>query len=371
MENLTAIEGQPYINTLLANGYETVEDPLRPGKQLLFKDNNLQNALWNTAQLNNYTIGIDGGTERTAYNVSLGYVDQGGIFAGTGYKRFSGLGNFSFRVTDKFRIDLNSQYQFNKTGFVNDQFVILTRGSRLTPLVRTYYDNGLPAPGENLNTRTRLHELFYDDRRISTDRFTIRLAGDYVIIKGLHYRPAISLLTSNFRHLFQQEQFPGTIQPGDPGQKFNQVSDDKQFLTDQLLQYDFGIGRHSLTALVGFNYTRNVNYNFSATSSRASNNYVFTIAEPIVRNENGQVRANYLGVGSSLNEFRSSSYFGQVNYDFDGRYLLGVALRYDGFSNFAPNKKFAFFPSASAGWNIARETFWKVSQVNQLKLRAS
>lgn len=371
LENLTAVEGQNYVNGLLANGYETVEDPARPGKQLIFKDNQLQSLLWKTAQLDNYTLGIDGGSDRAAYNVSMGYVNQGGVFLGTGYKRFSALGNFSFKVSDKFRIDVNSQYQFNKTGVVNNGNVILTRGTRLTPLIRTFYDDGTPAPGENFNTRLRTHEVYYDDRRISTDRFTVRVAGDYEIIKGLHYRPALSLLTSNFRHLYQMDAFPGAIQDPNPRQKFNQVSDDKQFLTDQLLQYDLNLGRHNVTALAGFNYTRNTNYGFSTTSTRASNDYVFTIAEPIVRVENGQVQPNYTSIGSSLNEVRSASYFGQVNYDFDGRYLLGAALRYDGFSNFAPNKKFAFFPSASAGWNIARESFWKADKVNQLKLRAS
>lgn len=371
LDNLTQVEGKPYVDRLLANGYETVEDPLRPGKQLLFKDNQLQDQLWNTAQLNNYTIGIDGGSDRVAYNVSMGYVDQGGIFLGTGYKRFSGLGNFQVRVSDKFRIDVNSQYQFNKTAVLDNQFIVLTRGSRLTPLVRTYYDSGLPAIGENVNTRIRLHELYFDDRRITTDRFTIRIAGDYEIVKGLHYRPAISLLTQNYRHLYQQDDFPGPIQYGDPRQKFNFVSDDKQFLTDQLLQYDLNAGKHTITALAGFNYTRNTNYGLFAQSSRASNNYVYTIAEPIVRNENGQVRPNFLNVNSSIFEVRSASYFGQVNYDFDGRYLLGASLRYDGFSNFAPSRKFAFFPSASAGWNIARESFWKVTPINTLKLRAS
>jgi outer membrane receptor protein involved in Fe transport len=46
-------------------------------------------------------------------------------------------------------------------------------------------------------------------------------------------------------------------------------------------------------------------------------------------------------------------------------------LRYDGFSNFAPDNKYALFPSASVGWNVAKENFWHVKPVSTLKFRAS
>lgn len=372
VDNLVALEGQAYVDGLLARGWETVEDPVNPGKTILFKDNKLQDALWNTARLNNYNLGFDGGTEKVAYNVSLGYVDQGGVYLGTGYKRFSGLGNFSFKVTEKFRLDLNTQYQFSRSNYVENSLLMLTRGTRLTPLIRTYNDDGRPALGENVNTRIRLHEMYYDDRRVTTERYTTRLAGDYEIAKGLHFRPSFSLLTDGFRHLFQRDAFPGQVQPPLPREKYNGVVDRKQFMTDQLLQYDVTLGaKHTVTALVGFNYTRNTEYNSNITSSRASNDYVFTIQEPVVRVENGQTQPNYFNLGTNLFETRSASYFGQVAYDYDGKYLFGAALRYDGFSNFAPNKKFALFPSASVGWNLHRENFLKVDAINLLKIRAS
>jgi TonB-linked SusC/RagA family outer membrane protein len=372
VNNLVAVEGQGYVDNLLAKGWETVDDPVNPGNTILFKDNKLQNALWNTARLQNYSLGFDGGGDKFAYNLSLGYIDQGGVFLGTDYKRFSGLGNFSFKVTDKFKIDLNTQYQFRSSNFVDNSLLTLTRGARLTPLLRTYNDDGRPAFGENTNTRIRLHEMYYDDRRVTTERYTTRLAGDYEIIKNLHFRPSFSLLADNSLHLFQRDAFPGPVQYPNPREKYNGVVANKQFMTDQLLQYDFTVGsHHNFTTLVGFNYTRNYNYSSNITSSRASNDYIFTIQEPVVRVENGQTQPNYFNIGTTLFETRSASYFGQVSYDFDGKYLFGAALRYDGFSNFAPNKKFAFFPSASAGWNIHRESFWKVAAVNSLKLRTS
>jgi hypothetical protein len=76
-------------------------------------------------------------------------------------------------------------------------------------------------------------------------------------------------------------------------------------------------------------------------------------------------------MGTNVEEERSLSYFSQMSYDFDAKYLFNSTLRYDGFSNFASENQFAFFPSASFGWNVHREEFWKFTPVSLLKLRAS
>ena len=65
--------------------------------------------------------------------------------------------------------------------------------------------------------------------------------------------------------------------------------------------------------------------------------------------------------------------FFRLNYNYRERYLLEINGRYDGSSNFPTNQRWGFFPSASAGWRISRESFWKVSPkaVSELKLRLS
>lgn len=65
--------------------------------------------------------------------------------------------------------------------------------------------------------------------------------------------------------------------------------------------------------------------------------------------------------------------FSRLNYNYMERYLLEVNARFDGSSNFPKNQRWGLFPSASAGWRISREGFWKVSPkaVSELKLRFS
>jgi TonB-linked SusC/RagA family outer membrane protein len=59
----------------------------------------------------------------------------------------------------------------------------------------------------------------------------------------------------------------------------------------------------------------------------------------------------------------------RLNYSYDSRYLLTATVRRDGFSGFAENNKTAIFPSLSIGWDISKESFFKVSWVDNLKLR--
>lgn len=65
--------------------------------------------------------------------------------------------------------------------------------------------------------------------------------------------------------------------------------------------------------------------------------------------------------------------FYRLNYSFKERYLLELNGRYDGSSKFPSSQRYAFFPSVSAGWRVANESFWHVSPkvVSDLKIRAS
>lgn len=67
---------------------------------------------------------------------------------------------------------------------------------------------------------------------------------------------------------------------------------------------------------------------------------------------------NERNVGGGI-PFRREDWVGRVKYDFEGRYLLEANGAYNGSENFAPGKRFGFFPSASVGWRISEEPFLK------------
>ena len=233
----------------------------------------------------------------------------------------------------------------------------VVRAIRITPLIRTFKDDGNPMPGELYTVRNRFHTLQYDDFRVSTERLVSRVAGDLTIIKGLHFKPAISYAIQDYKEMFMRKGTPADeVQPGTQRQKNDFTDNSRQLIVDQILQYDFNVRDvNHFTVLAGFNFTRNSNSVASLGSQRATSDYIYTINEPATTVINGVTTSNVTAFTTRLGETRSASYFAQFNFDHNTKYLISGALRYDGFSNFAPENKYALFPSASIGWNIHRE----------------
>lgn len=71
--------------------------------------------------------------------------------------------------------------------------------------------------------------------------------------------------------------------------------------------------------------------------------------------------------------YRTLGFFGRINYDYDGKYLIELSGRADGSSRFREGHRWGFFPSGSLGWRISQENFWEPleSWWNNFKLRAS
>src|SRR5690606_33062618 len=79
------------------------------------------------------------------------------------------------------------------------------------------------------------------------------------------------------------------------------------------------------------------------------------------------------GASSSHTNDRIISQFGNVNYDFDGKYLVSGTFRVDGISRLASESRWGFFPAASVGCVATREQFVQEAApwLDFLKLRAS
>ena len=78
-------------------------------------------------------------------------------------------------------------------------------------------------------------------------------------------------------------------------------------------------------------------------------------------------------VSGGEDTWSTAGFFGRINYDYKGRYLVEGNLRYDGSSRFRADSRWTWSPSFSLGWNVASEAFWEdfTQTCNQLKLRYS
>jgi iron complex outermembrane receptor protein len=121
-----------------------------------------------------------------------------------------------------------------------------------------------------------------------------------------------------------------------------------------------------MTFLAGHSYQQT----FVHQKSFALSGFAINDVEPVYQDQTStQEQPTTMNSFAIKDELQS--FFGRLNYSFDGKYLLTATMRADGSSKFGANNKYGYFPSFALGWNISREDFMSASPFDNLKLRAS
>ncbi len=99
--------GQDYVSHLLEDeGWETMADPVT-GRQLIFQDNDFQDATFHTGYKHEVDLNVSGGTDAVHYYVGLRYLNQDGTLRGTSYKNYSILFNGDYKLSEKWKMFTN------------------------------------------------------------------------------------------------------------------------------------------------------------------------------------------------------------------------------------------------------------------------
>jgi TonB-linked SusC/RagA family outer membrane protein len=127
--------------------------------------------------------------------------------------------------------------------------------------------------------------------------------------------------------------------------------------------YEKSLRKHYFKVMGGFQSEY-----YKTESSSATRNQLITDRVPFITLATGDVI-----LGGSKSHWATAGFFGRFNYSYDDKLMFEFSNRYDGTSKFQSGKRWGYFPSFSAGYNIARENFWKdlVPQVSMFKLRTS
>ena len=137
------------------------------------------------------------------------------------------------------------------------------------------------------------------------------------------------------------------------------------YLIENTLSFNKTFDKHNLSAVLGQSY-QDTQYRDEGAGSQ---NLVHTAGGYYLTNvSSGTTVSSATGTNT---QSRLLSYFGRVNYDFDGRYLVQATVRRDGSSRLSKDNRWGTFPSVSLGWRISRESFYNIDWMNDLKLRAS
>jgi TonB-linked SusC/RagA family outer membrane protein len=359
--------------------FASCSDPNYPNHNML--DAILKNGVWNA-----HSVAISGGTDKTTYNVSLGYIREGGIIDNTDLKKYSMRTNLDFKVNDKISLGLNLAATMNDVN---------TPAAGVTNIISLAYyswandvfqapDGRWIAPywsGQTYNARAyNSSEMGYDKHQDFNGMATF--FAEYKVLKGLKLRGSVTALqdfnkeASIIRGVDLYSFDPATGDIGTP--VFTTDSYQKQSvfvdivsrnllnnreMTYQLTgNYNKVFGKHSITVLAGLE-KRDKSAEYTALSRR---NLLSPVLDAI--NSGDPTKAEN---GGATTQFGLISTFGRLNYIFDDRYLVEGNLRYDGSSRFTQNLRYDLFPSVSVGWRINREKFFNVRAISDMKLRAS
>ncbi len=321
-----------------------------------------QDVLTQTARSNNVNVSMSGAaSDLFSYYISAGVEDQEGILINSKLRRYSGRANLTQRA---FNGRLKVDYNFSGARTENsrpNQGVIVDM-LRLNPTIPAE-TNGEPTILDEILNPLLRNEL-YSDEAVNS-RLLANIAPSIEIIKGLTYRLNLGLDYSSTNRDVQTEPY-ALLEGLELGSLTSIATQNQNQLVENTLTYNLEAGRNNLVFLAGHSYQKTFVEQKSFSLSGFANNDVEPQFQDQTSTQDQPTTLNSFAVENEL-----QSFFGRLNYQFDGKYLLTATLRADGSSKFGENNKYGYFPSFALGWNIARESFMSNTPFNNLKLRAS
>ncbi|MET3875865.1 TonB-dependent receptor [Chitinophaga sp. OAE865] len=337
-----------------------------------------------TATQNQHSLSVNGGGENVRYYVSLGMINQDGLYKSgvTKYNQYNFRSNIDADVTKRLKVSLylsgRQEDRLYPTTSAGDIF----RGIyRAYPTVLDRYPNGLPTTGiENNNPIMQVTDAGGTARN-PTQVFNGILKGSYAIpgVEGLSldgFLSADKSWSSNkvfstpykvYTFNAATQSYDKTVVGGSNGlASLAQQQRNMSLITSNIkLNFTRRFGQHNITALVGYEQSQTNRDTLGA--SRLN----FPTPQTPEMSQGGSAATDKDNSGTSYS-FTRKSYFGRIAYDYMEKYLLEVQARYDGSSTFPKGEQYGFFPSVSAGWRVSKEEWFKnISFINDLKLRGS
>ncbi len=331
----------------------------------LGRNTQYQDFMLRKGSMQNHTIGIQGGDEKTQFYISGGYFKDNGISPGLDYTRMTIRANIDHQISKIFKVGI-STYGAS----------MIRNGANWNPYGFTINQNPLGTPynadGTLLFSQTNdalltnpLFEIIPGSQVDETKKYRIfnSVYAQAKIMDGLTYRV-------NFGPDFSIQRAGRFIGSATNQNKFgnNSASSNNQISFDwtleNIINYDKKFGKHNL-AVTALHSIQKDNFEVYGSSGQGI---------PVEKQSYFNLGAAAIpGVAqSNLVEWTINSYMGRVNYDYDDKYLLTATIRRDGSSRFGENVKYGNFPGIALGWNIMNESFMKgIAWLDQLKLRAS
>ena len=345
--------------------------------------------LWKTPASTQHSLDVSGGNDRVKYFLGGSYNYATGSFNNLDYSKYTLRGNVDVAVTRdlKVSLDLNTDTRHTdepswQTG--NQRQEDLYKALLVRPKMVPPYVNGQPVgnwvewhPGvvttpslagyekrnqKELNTTVTINYTVPFVKGLSVKTFLNKYDRD-IFIKQLNTPYDMVLFNTQGQHNHIVGDTAVGIRPRSASD-FLRSEDDKvtRYQFNVQLDYKRTFGKHGIDAVLVYEQAEEDASSFYGRKDDL-------ISSAIDQYISAQTPED---VGGAENQSARLSYVGLASYNYDHKYLLDASFRYDASLIFPPGHRWGFFPSASAGWVISDEPFFKnVHFINNLKLRAS
>lgn len=327
-----------------------------------------------------HNISITGGSEKITYYASLGYLDQSGLLrhGSDGLKRYNASAKINAELTSWLDFSYSMRFvrsdNWRPTNFNNGLYERF--GRQTWPNLPVYDDNG-----------------YYHNSNAQTPAMDLALGGKRNVQSDMIYHQG-AFVFEPIKNWFTHLEFnynTNTWDVRETGLPYynhdvngNEVNTNG---TSSLYQDHKKENYLNLNIYSDYSHTFNDAHNFkimagfqaeemkqSFFSAKRYGILIEDLAElDLTSNLDGEGKDKAIEAGGYRNEWATAGFFGRINYDYRGKYLAEVNMRYDGTSRFRRGNRWDLYPSFSLGWNIAREDFWQRFEhiVNTFKLRGS
>ncbi|MEO6682530.1 MAG: SusC/RagA family TonB-linked outer membrane protein, partial [Ginsengibacter sp.] len=324
-----------------------------------------------------HDFSVRGGSDNVKYFVSLGHFNEGGLFKSNdiNYERYNFRSNLSLKLTNDLTADIMLSGRHSEREYPGgDGFIWIYKGSVVShPNERPYINDNPEYPAniyiqQNPVLMSQKKYAGYTRNEDKNFRSSAVLTYQAPFLKGLEARGTAAYDSYNYFHksvwknykVYNQDL---TSQVINPPRISNAIDDANRMVFQGQLSFkrSFGNGHNFDVTTVAEQNRYNKKYSY------LKRDYEFFTTDIV----------DYAS-GTQINQGREEeeatvSYIGRLNYDYQGKYMASYSFRYDGSYRYAPGKRWAFFPTASAGWRISEEGFFKnaLPFVDDMKLRAS
>ena len=375
----------------LADLIDPATGKIKEGTTLKWNEDWLDESTAKNPLRQEYVLSVNGGSSKTKYMFSLGYLDQEGLIKSTNFRRYSGRANVDTKVNDWLKTGLNMNFANNTTNSTtlgtsassssaySNVFYSCANMAPIYPVYlkdaegKTVYENGnavydwgdyRPA-GANAGWNPIAN--LYEDKYLGvSDNLSART---YIDLGGLKTGPLQGLkLSANFGFDYVNSRSTTYYNPNfGNGETLRGLLDEStaryfSYTFNQLLTYNRKFGDHSVDFLAGhefYSYNAKV---LGATKSGSAGDNLYEL--------DGFV-TNY-GISGYSQDYRVDSYLTRFNYGYADKYYASASYRRDASSRFHQDNRWGDFWSVGASWRISQENFLKdVKWVNNLTLKAS